>query len=178
MTSHSVDPVVNESRDEPGASTKTPPETEPLGRRAWGRRTAVRYLTAVVSIVVGTLYLMLLVLVFDAESQPEAVVTDSTYGAYLFLSIPYLIGAILSVVTDRRILWVLGAILQIALIVLFALFGVGVFEYEALSDLPMELLAAVITGAQVVLIGLLGTLAFTWRPESQAETPNGRGTSW
>jgi hypothetical protein len=121
-----------------------------------------------VSIVVGTLYLMLLVLVFDAESQPEAVVTDTTYGAYLFLSVPYLVGAVLSAVTDRRVLWVLGAGLQIAVIVLFALFGVGAFDYEALSALRMELWAAVITGAQVVLLGLLGYLALTWRPEDGA----------
>jgi hypothetical protein len=46
-------------------------------------------------------------------------------------------------------------------------FGPGVFEYEALSALPMELWAAVVTGLQVVLLGLLAYLARTRaRPHS------------
>jgi hypothetical protein len=39
--------------------------------------------------------------------------------------------------------------------------GQGVFDYDALSGLHMELWAAVITGAEVVLLGLLWYLAFT-----------------
>jgi hypothetical protein len=70
---------------------------------------------------------------------------------------------------------VLGATAQVFVIVLFVLFGVGVFgpgvfEYEALSDLRMELWAGVVTGAQVVLLGLLSALAVTRRPGG---TPTG-----
>jgi hypothetical protein len=56
---------------------------------------------------------------------------------------------------------------QVAAIVLFVMFGAGVFgpgqgvfDYDALSGLHMELWAAVITGAEVVLLGLLSYLAF------------------
>lgn len=141
------------------------PETGHLSRRrrAMDSRTAVRYLTAILATAVAALYLILLFLVFDAESRPDAVVTDTTYGAYLLLAIPYLIGAVLAAVTDRRPLWILGAVLQVLVIALFAVFGVAVFEYEALSDLGMELWAAVITGAQVALLGLLSYLALSRR---------------
>ena len=134
------------------------------------RRTTVRHLTGILSAVVAALYLALLFLVHDAESQPDAVVTDTTYGAYLFLAIPYLIGAVLAAVTDRRTLWVLGALLQVVVVVLFVVFAVGgsehdaLFEYEALSDLRMEVWATVITGAQVALFGLLSYLAMTRPP--------------
>ncbi|MGA8046910.1 MAG: hypothetical protein WCA30_11665 [Dermatophilaceae bacterium] len=126
-------------------------------------RRAVRYVTALLSMAVGALYLILLFLVFKAESQPDAVVTDTTYGAYLFLAIPYLIGAVLSVASDRRTLWILGAGVQSVVIALFAVFGVGAFEYAVLSGLRMELWATVITGAQLALLGLLGYLATTRR---------------
>jgi hypothetical protein len=56
---------------------------------------------------------------------------------------------------------------QIVVIVLFVIFGAGVFgpgqgvfDYDALSGLRMELWAAGITGAEVVLLGLLSYLAF------------------
>lgn len=149
-------------------------EPEVLWRRALDTRISVRYLTAILSTVVGALYLVLLFLVFDAESRPDAVVTDTTYGAYLFLAVPYLVGAVLTAVTDRLGLWILGAVVQVLVIVLFVLFGVGVFEYEALRDLRMELWAAVITVAQVVLLGLLSYLAITRRRCGTAHGPSER----
>jgi hypothetical protein len=114
---------------------------------------------------VAVLYLILLYLVAQAEAVPGA--TDgSTYGGYLFLAVPYLVGAGLLAAVDRRALWVVGAAVQVVVIALFLMFGVGlfgpgVFEYEALTALPMELWAAGITGAQVILFGLLCYLAAT-----------------
>lgn len=163
MTSHIVDEGMQATPQGPTARVGLPDGTEHRADSALDSRTAVRYLTAVLSMAVGALYLILLFLVFDAESQPDAVVTDTTYGAYLFLAIPYLLGAVLAVVTDRRTLWMLGAGLQVVVIALFAVFGVGAFEYQALSELRMELWATVITGAQVTLLGLLGYLAITRR---------------
>lgn len=130
-------------------------------RRAIDPRTSVRRVTAVLSTVIGGLYLVLLFLVHDAESRPDAVVTDTTYGAYLLLAVPYLVGAVLAAVTDRRMLWVVGAVVQVLVLVLFVIFGVAVFDYEALGTLRMELWAAAITGAQVFLLGLLSYLAVT-----------------
>jgi hypothetical protein len=128
------------------------------------RRVRARRLAGTLCGIVALLYLILLLLVADAESGA----TENTYGAYLFLAVPYLIGAGLLVAVDRRDLWVAGAAVQVMVIVLFVMFGAGtfgpgqgVFDYDALSPLHMELWAAVITGAEVVLLGLLSYLAFT-----------------
>lgn len=129
-----------------------------------GGRTMVRYLTAALSAGIGLLYVALLFLVADAEAGAA----ENTYGAYLFLSVPYLVGAALSVIADRQWLWIAGAAFQVVVIGLFAMFGAGlwgpdqgVFGYDALAGLHMEVWAAVLTGAQVALFGLLAYLALT-----------------
>jgi hypothetical protein len=127
------------------------------------RRKMIRHLAAALCVIVGVLYLILFFLVADAEAGAG----ENTFGAYLFLAVPYVLGASLLVAVDRRVLWAIGAAVQVVVIVLFVTFAVGssehpgVFEYEALADLPMELWAAGITGAQVVLLALLGYLAVT-----------------
>jgi hypothetical protein len=129
------------------------------------RRRRVRLVAAALCALVAVVYLVLLFLVRDAEASSDVTV-DSTYGAYLFLSVPYLVGAALLTLTDRRVLWGVGAAVQVAVLVLFVLFGVGlfggdgegVFEYAALNDLPMELFAVVVTGLQVALLVLLAYL--------------------
>ena len=142
-----------------------------FSRPSTHRRRSVRYVAATVSAVTGALYLVLTFLVADAESVPGATDGD-TYGGYLFLAIPFVAGAVVLLVADRRALWAVGAAVQVLVIALFVLFGIGVFgpgvfEYEALSALPMELWAAAVTGLQVVLLGLLAYLALTpARPHS------------
>lgn len=142
-------------------------------RRA-GSRTAIRSIAAGLSVVVGALYLILMFLVADAEAVPGA--TDSnTFGAYLYLAVVYLLGAGLAAV-DRRVAWVVAAAVQVLVIALFVLFGVGVFgpgvfEYEALSDLRMPVWAAVITGSQVILFGLLCYLAATQPRPARPRVP-------
>ena len=158
-----------------------PREPEGPGRSV-NTRTKVRYLTAILSAVVGVLYLALLLLVLEAESRPDAVVTDTTYGAYLFLAVPYVLGAVLAAVTDRPASWVLGALVQVVVIVLFVLFGVGlfgpgVFEYEALEGLRMELWAVLITGTQLILLGLLSYLAVTRPRRGAGPEPSERRTA-
>lgn len=127
-----------------------------------GRRRSLRYLTAALCLSVGVLYLALLFLVKHAEAA-EA---ENTYGAYLFLSVPYLVGGVLLATLDRRSLYAIGAAVQVLVVALFVMFGIGVFgpgvfEYQALSALHMGLWAALITGAQIVLFGLLSYLALT-----------------
>lgn len=128
-----------------------------------GRR-RTRYAAAALSGVIGVLYLVLLFLVADAEAGAS----ENTFGAYLFLAVPYVAGAALLMLVDRRVLWVVGAGVQVAVVVLFVMFGAGafgpeqgVFDYDALSHLPMEAWAAVVTGGEVVLLGLLLYLAAT-----------------
>jgi hypothetical protein len=134
----------------------------PAPEQTDGRRRTVRVAAASLSGVLGVLYLVLLLLVRDAESgEPE-----NTFGAYLFLGILYLAGAGLLAGLDRRPVWVVGAVVQVGVIVLFGMFGAGlfgpgqgVFDYEAVSGLHMAWWAAGITGAQVLLLGLLSYLA-------------------
>jgi hypothetical protein len=119
-------------------------------------RYRIRMIAAGLALAVGLLYLVLLFLVRDAETgRPE-----NTWGAYLFLSIAYLAGSWFLARFDERPLHVAGVLVQVVVFVLFLLFAVGgehpgVFEYEALGGLHMAVWASVITGAQVVLLGLL-----------------------
>ena len=127
---------------------------------------AARRAAAAVCLGIGVLYAVLLFLVADAEAGAS----ENTYGAYLLLAVPYLAGGVLLATVARRGLWVSAAVLQVFVLVLFGLFGVGVFEYEALSGLHMAVWAAVITGAQFVLLGLLGYLIGT-SARSSTSTP-------
>jgi hypothetical protein len=129
-----------------------------------GRRRAIRRTAAGLCAALGALYLVLFVLVREAEAG----LTENTFGAYLLLAVPYLVGAGLLLAVDVRLLWAAGAAAQIVVLALFALFGAGlfgpgegVFDYAALSDLPVELWAVVISGVEVVVLGLLGYLALT-----------------
>jgi hypothetical protein len=143
----------------------TPPVGPRLAARSpVDRRKRVRYLAAALCAGIGLLYVALLFLVADAEAGA----TENTYGAYLFLSVPYLVGAAVSVMADRQVLWIAGAAFQAIVIGVFAMFGAGLFGpgqgvlgYDVLAELQMGLWATVITGAQVALFGLLAYLALS-----------------
>ena len=143
-----------------------------------GRRRIIRRITAGLALGVAVLYLVLLVLVSDAEAG----LGENTFGAYLFLSVPYLVGGVLLARLDSRPLYLLGAVVQVAVIVLFVLFGVGsvdhpgVFAYEALARLNMPVWATLITGAEVALLGLLSYLAAT-APTGTAPSRRSRSDS-
>ena len=138
-------------RDPNPAEPDRPADDSPRGTRLALRRVAVG-----LTLAVGVLYLALFVLVRDAEIDRS----ENTFGAYLNLSVPYLVGGVLFALRDRRALWVAGAALQVAVLALFVVFAVGdrghpgVFEYEALSGLHMAVWAAVIGGAQLALLVL------------------------
>ncbi|MDN5797361.1 MAG: hypothetical protein L0H79_16625 [Intrasporangium sp.] len=126
-------------------------------------RRTVRYIAAAASAVVALLYVVLMLLVKGAELQPGATDT-TTYGGYLGLAVAYFIGAVILASVDNRMLHLLGAAVQVVVILLFIAFGVGLLGQGALSNpaishLPLGLWAAVITGAQVLLLAMLGYLA-------------------
>ena len=133
-------------------------------RPSGDRRRVICRVTAGFAAAVAALYLVLLVLVADAEAGRS----ENTFGSYLFLAIAYLVGAVLLAVFDNRLLYLLGVLVQAGVITLFVLFGIGVFgpglfEYEALEQLHMAVWAGVITGAELVLLGSLSYLAATAR---------------
>ncbi|QNN54367.1 hypothetical protein [Nocardioides mesophilus] len=138
-------------------------------RASASRRRSVRHLAAGLAGMLGVLYLVLMFLVKDAESVPGA--TDSnTYGGYLFLAVAYLVGAALLATLDRRLVWVVGAAVQVLVLGFFVLFGVGVFgpgvfEYDALDDLSIQWWAAAATAGELVLLGLLGHLLLAPPPQ-------------
>ena len=142
-------------------------------RPAQARRRTIRRCTAGLAFAVALLYLVLMILVADAERS----LGENTYGAYLFLSVPYLGGAVLLARLDNRVVYLAGTVVQLGVIALFVLFGLGafgpgVFEYEALGQLHMAVWAGVITGAEVVLVGLLAYLALT-APKGAVPAPRG-----
>jgi hypothetical protein len=127
--------------------------------------------------LVTVLYAILCYLVWDAE-MAAGIETDQTYVAYGMLAALYLIGTVLLGLVDRRPLWAVRAAIQLIVIALFVVIGAGVlqrseggvFGYEALDGLHIELWAAAITGLQVVLLGLMSHLAAS-RPVTRAVTP-------
>lgn len=131
-------------------------------RPSAGRRRVVRRLTAALTFAVALLYLVLMLLVADAEAGRG----ENTFGAYLFLALTYLVGGVLVARRDVRLVYLLGTCVQIGVITLFVLFGVGVFgpgvfAYEAVGRLGMPIWAGVLTGAEVVLLAVLSYLAAT-----------------
>jgi len=128
-----------------------------------GSRRTVRYVAAGMSAAVALLYVVLMLMVRNAEMEPGAT-GSTTYGGYVGLAVAYAIGAVILFVVDSRMLHLLGAGVQIIALLLFVGFGVGLLgegalENETISHLPLGLWAAVITGAQVVLLAMLGYLA-------------------
>ena len=121
------------------------------------RRRPVRRTAAVVSGLVTVTYLWM----FFAVRAAETGLSENTFGAYIQLTVIYLIGTILLVVMDRRWLWGVGAAVQVIVLALFATFGVAIFDYSAVADLPLTLWAGVLTSAQLALLGLLGYLAIS-----------------
>ncbi len=125
-------------------------------------RRTVRYLAAGFAAAVGVLYVILMLLVRSAELEPGAT-NAPTFGGYLALAVAYFIGAVILATVDNRILHIFGVGVQVVVILLFIAFGVGLLGKGALSDpaishLPLGLWAAVITGAQVALLAMLGYL--------------------
>jgi hypothetical protein len=123
----------------------------------------IRFTAVALCAVTGVLYLLLFFLVRHAEVG----LSENTFGAYLFLAIPYLAGAALMLNFDRRLLYAVGAAVQVVVLVLFAMFGAGlwgpgqgVFDYAALDSLNMAWWAAIISGIEVVLLALFAYLTF------------------
>jgi hypothetical protein len=133
---------------------------QPSLHRTVEPRRALRFTAAALAGVIALTYLVLFFLVADAErGAPE-----NTFGAYLFLFLAYAVGAVLLALRSGRAVMVLGAGVQLAVLVLFTVFGVGllgpgVFAYELLRPLHMEVWAAGITAAQVLLLVLMTQLA-------------------
>lgn len=114
------------------------------------RRRTVRLAAAALSGILAIVYVVLLVIVFQRE-RGQGAYGESTYGAYLLLTIPYAIGTVLLLVPrlDRQVFWLVGAVLQAGVIVLYVWFG-----REA--DLSM----AWGTVTVVLQAGLLGLLLY------------------
>jgi hypothetical protein len=113
---------------------------------------------------VAAAYLVLFFLVRAAErGEPE-----NTFGAYLFLFLAYAACAVALRIWWGPVVALLGAALQLAVLALFVVFGVGllgpgVFAYDAVRHLHMPVWAVAITAAQVVLLTVLVRLAVVGR---------------
>ena len=72
------------------------------------------------------------------------------------------LGVLLAVRRSRGVL-ALGLAVQVLVLGLFVTVGVGVFDYDLLAALHMEIWAGVVTAGEVVLLGLLGYLRWGTR---------------
>lgn len=123
-----------------------------------------------IALALGIVYFFLFLLVRQAEAGAD----ENTFGAYVFLALIYLglVGAL--VVRAGVVTYTIGLIVQIAVLCLFVVFGIGllgpgVFDYELVSGLGMPWWAAATTAGQVALIVLFsGLLRHSKATESDA----------
>lgn len=132
-----------------------------LRRPLPGNRRSLRSAASAASGLVTVLYLTFGVLVVRAAEADPAYTDDTTWGGYLMLALAYLAGAVLLAVVDVRALWVVGAVLQVVVLVAFATLGVAVFEHEALAEASLVPWVVVISGLQIALLAALAYLAAT-----------------
>lgn len=130
------------------------------------RRLRVRRVAAVLSGLVTVTYLWM----FFAIRAAEAGLPENTFGAYLQLTVIYTIGTVLLLTVESHWVWGIGAAVQVIVLVLFATFGIAIFDYSAVADLPLTLWAGVLTSAELALLGLLGYLAITPKATAPPET--------
>jgi hypothetical protein len=129
-------------------------------------RHVLRLLAALLSLKIAIAYSALFFLVREKEVTADV---ETTYGAYLFLCIPFFAGAALLALRDRQVHYAAGAVVQIGVLALFVIFaiglldGPGLFEYDLLNPLHMGWWATAISAAQVLLLGLLTYLALPRR---------------
>ena len=82
------------------------------------RRRTIRYIAAAASAATALLYFAIGagVLTVVDEVSPE---TPSMFEFGFMAGLPFVVGAVLLVAFDRRFLWVLGAVLQVGVIVMY-----------------------------------------------------------
>jgi hypothetical protein len=123
-----------------------------------------------IALALGIVYFVLFLLVRQAEAGAD----ENTFGAYVFLALIYWGLTVALAVRPGAVTYTIGLIVQIAVLVLFVVFGAGllgpgVFDYELVSDLGMPWWAAATTAGQVALIVLLvGLLRHAKATESDA----------
>jgi hypothetical protein len=116
-----------------------------------GRRRTIRWVAAGVSGILVVLYAGLLFIVYRQEAQPGG--QGTTYGAYIFLGLAYLIGALALALSDRQAVLVVGIAVQVAVVVLYLVFGTE-------ADVSMWWGVATVA-LEVALFGLLAYLLGT-----------------
>lgn len=136
------------------------------------RRLSLRYSGGGMCALLAALYAAFAFVVRAAETD-AAVVTDTTWGAYLMVALSYLLGTVLLAMVDLRPLWVVGALVQIGLLAAFVVLGLGEggYQYAVLAEVPLTAWAAPIITLQVVLLGLLTYLAATPTGRLRPTTP-------
>lgn len=129
--------------------TVSMPSFSPVPGEPSGRRRTVRSLAAAASLVTALLYFgigagVLVVVDEAATDAPGLFEFGASAGA------AFVVGALLLLTLDRRVLWVLGALLQVGVIVMYVAVGQQ-------RTPPFELWGILIKAFQV---GILGALVY------------------
>lgn len=122
------------------------------------RRGTVRYFAAGISAVIAGIYFLIgfhIVSVLDGNA-------DQTWG--LLAGTAYAFGALLLLFADHRVLWILGAVLQVFVIFIY-------FNVASQRTPPYEVWGIVLRVAQLFILIALMYLA-TRLPSPQTTTPN------
>lgn len=125
-------------------------------------RLTVRYLAAAASLVTAAIYLLIGFGVLEVVDETAAAEGTSLFEFGLMAGGAYVLGAMLLALFDRRWLWVLGAILQVGVIVMYVV-------VSQQRTPPFELWGVTIKVLQFVLLGALVYLSV--RQPSPAHKP-------
>ena len=131
------------------AQATTGPAARPAP--APGRRKAVRYGAALLAAAVGVLYLLIALQVIHVADTTGK---DSPFIPMMAAAVAFWLGAVLLAVIDRRIVWLLGAAVQVVVLI-------GYVAVAPSRDPHVEAWGLLIKLAQVVILGLLVYLAVT-----------------
>jgi len=145
------------------------PTTGPAARPApaRGRRTAIRYAAALLAVAVGVLYLLIALQVIHVADTTGK---DSPFIPMMAAAVAFWLGAVLLAVIDRRIVWLLGAAVQVVVLI-------GYVAVAPSRDPHVEAWGLLIKLAQIVILGSLVYLTVTWSRDARRSMAGPRPVS-
>ncbi|GEM_PF-5924599 len=144
------------NRPLPRSSFASPPPTTDL-ENAQARRRTMRYVGAVLCAVTAIIYLLIGLRVIIVLDSPTGTPPDQVIG--YIAGAAYALGAALLVFTDRRLLWVIGAVFQLFVVVMYF-----VVAQNRVPD--YEVWGLMLRIPQIALFFVLGYLAYHKPPTS------------
>jgi hypothetical protein len=128
----------------------------------------IRYVAALIAAVTAVIYFMIGFNVVSVLDEATLASADQTFGIYA--GVAYALGALLLVAVNRRMIWALGAVLQIFVIYTY-------FDLASQRTPAFEIWGIVLRIAQAIILVILVYLAIRM-PEPQPLGPRPSREEW